>query len=83
MYGYLPHYITEDGLSQAKRWTKAFFSNDPEMLLNLSGEELEKIFSSTPMVELLYDSSMTVFHLARKIKSKSFKLEGWSVYISS
>jgi len=72
----LSHYV-DDGLAEAKEWTEAFFSHEPESLLCLSSDDLSRLFKSAPTTDLLIDHSTTVLDLL--MKTKSFDREGKNI----
>lgn len=63
----------ETGLSEAKRWTAAFFSDSPESLTQLSDTDMQRLFVNAPTTDLLLQHDMTVLDLV--MKSKSFDRE--------
>ncbi|XP_045212401.2 tyrosine--tRNA ligase, mitochondrial-like [Mercenaria mercenaria] len=63
----------ETGLQEARRWTDAFFSDSPEPLLNLSDNEMQRLFHNAPTKDLPIQHDMTVLNLV--MKSKTFDRE--------
>lgn len=68
------NFLSESGLSEAKRWTEAFFSDSPETLACLSDTDMKRLFDYAPTIDLLFQYDMTVLDLV--MKSKSFDREG-------
>lgn len=62
--------LTEEGLTQAKHWTDALWSDRMESLLHLSESDMTRLFSTAPTFEFLLDPEMSVVDLVKKIRPK-------------
>lgn len=60
----------EEGLTQARRWTEALWSDSIESLVHLSESDMKRLFSTAPTFEFLIDPEMSVLDLVMKIKPK-------------
>ena len=61
-------FISEPGLTEAKQWTEALWSNRIESLLNLSETDMTRLFSTAPTYNFLLDPGMSVIDLVMKVK---------------
>ena len=62
--------LAEDGLTQARRWTDALWSDRMESLLHLSETEMTRLFSAAPTFEFLLDPEMSLIDLVKKVRPK-------------
>ena len=61
-------FFSEPGLTEAKQWTEALWSNRIESLLNLSETDMTRLFSTAPTYNFLLDPGMSVLDLVMKVK---------------
>ena len=60
--------FSDHGLTEAKQWTEALWSNRIESLLNLSETDMTRLFSTAPTYNFLLDPGMSVLDLVMKVK---------------